>query len=199
MNVSEAALAREDILGGTLPQFQARLELITRSANAKEDAFVALRVDKQNWLIDLGHLLETSVPPSIAKGGRAPLGVVGIGNFRGEVLTMIDLQALLIGRPLPDPQLGWATPLHPRLGVALALLWTDLVGLVPKSEFSPISPSNETEEVILSGPELSHPEWIANRWLDKEGKEWWEFDTLQFILPEVVDGWMNMDSGDIKV
>jgi hypothetical protein len=186
---------RAELLGGSLPEFQARLTASTRVNGESDAAFVALKVDKQNWLIDLVHLQETSVPPVIARGGRAPVGIVGIGNFHGEVLTLVDLQSLLLGRPLPDPKLGWATPLHPRFDVALALLWTDLVGLVPKSDFTLIS---EGFENTVSPSDMAHPEWVLNRWKDGAGKEWWEFNTLHFVQPDSMDGWMKVDTGEPK-
>ena len=145
------------------------------------EAFVALQVGDVGWLVDLVHLREASVPPPIARTGRSPAWVTGIGSFRGQVHTVIDMGQILSDQRTIAPHLAWATPLHPRHGVALALLWPDMVGLLPKTEFQPASGS-------------SAEPWVAKHWSDGEGRVWREFNMEAFLASEHGDGRVEEES-----
>lgn len=159
-------------LSTSLSEFQRQLDRAIAAPDVSTDAFVSMEVDGDHWLIDLAHLRETSVPPPLSRMGRSPPWVIGIGSFRGQVFTVIDMRQVLLGQRTASPQQGWAMPLHDRWPGSLALLWPEMVGLVGKPELE------------LLPPDKPLPRWARARWEDAQGKEWWEFDVAQFINSE---------------
>lgn len=157
--------------GGSLSEFQRQLDKAIEAPEVTTDAFVAMVVDDQNWLVDLGHLSEASVPPELSQTGRCPAWVLGIGSFRGQVHTVLDMRCVLLGVRTANPQHGWATPLHARWPGALALLWPQMMGLIAKPELTRV----ET---------VDFERWEQARWVDANGTEWKEFDVQKFVASE---------------
>lgn len=159
--------------GGSLPEFQRQLDQAIAAPDVSTDAFVAMAVDDEHWLLDLAHLSEASVPPALARTGRCPAWVLGIGSFRGQVHTVIDMKQVLRGARTASPQQAWATPLHERWGVALALLWPQMVGLIAKPE-------------LARGAQAPQGRWSRAVWQDAQGVAWQEFDVQRFVSSEFV-------------
>lgn len=168
---------RETAAAGTwnesLSEFQKQLDQAIEAPGVSTDAFVAMLVDDQRWLLDLAHLSEVSVLPDLSQTGRCPAWVLGIGSFRGQVHTVLDMRKVLVGEKTPAPLHAWATPLHERWAASLALLWPQMQGLMSKSELSAVPAS-----VHLSSG------WEAARWKDQAGQEWKEFDVEKLVSSE---------------
>lgn len=157
--------------GGSLSEFQRQLDKAIEAPDVTTDAFVAMVVDDQRWLIDLGHLSEASVPPELSQTGRCPAWVLGIGSFRGQVHTVLDMRCVLLGLRTSNPQHAWATPLHARWPGALALLWPQMLGLKTKPE-------------LLRQENDPTSRWELASWQDSDGLEWKEFDVQKFVVSE---------------
>lgn len=155
----------------SLPEFQRQLDRAIAAPEISTDAFVALVVDDQHWLIDLAHLSEASVPPALSRTGRMPPWIVGIGSFRGQVHTVVDMRQVLLGQRTPNTQQAWATPLHSRWGGALALLWPQMVGLIGKPE-------------LALSSHLPINRWSQRAYQDKQGLVWHEFNVEAFTASE---------------
>ena len=153
----------------SLTQFQQKLIDALGQTKLSSDAFVAILLDDERWLIDLMQLKEASVPPKIAKNTGAPNWVVGIANFKGEVWTVIDMRVLVKKETTLNPKWGWVTLLRPPEGgeeLRLALLWSEIVEIAPKEEYS-----------FQSHVQLD--QFCKAVWLDKKGRDWKELDVAQ--------------------
>lgn len=170
-------------LNQSLLEFQQSLDRAVQTPEVSTEAFIAMKVGEKNWLIDLAHLAETSVPPPVSRTGRAPAWVLGIGSLRGQVHTLIDMQRILLEKPTASPGKGWATPLHPRLNTTLALIWPQMVGLKSRSELR--------ETAVMSIEPLP---WAKRFWNDEDNILWQEFDVEAFAGSAFV----NLDSQVLK-
>lgn len=159
-------------LDTSLSEFQRQLDAAIAASEVSTEAFVAMAVDEQLWLLDLADLTEASMPPPISRTGRSPPGVLGIASFRGQVCTVMDMRQLLAGQPTTALAQGWATPLSDRWGGALALLWPQMVGLMDKSELSSC-PAPDPASI----PGMS---WVRAAWRDAKGQQWLELDVAAF-------------------
>ncbi len=160
---------------GSLLEFQQELDRAVEAPDISTDAFLAMRVGEGMWLIDLGYLSETSVPPPLSRTGRSPAWVLGIGSLRGQVYTMVDMQRVLLDKPTVSVHHGWATPVHGRISNALALIWPEMVGLVRKKQLSPHPMDKEL------GP------WVRQCWKDEQQNVWQEFDMEAFVRSSFVN------------
>lgn len=188
----------------SLSSFQ---DQITASISNKEvsvDSFVVVKLDEEEWLIDIFALKEASVPSKIAKNAGAPNWVLGIANFKGQVWTVIDMRMLLKGRATVNPKWGWVTLLrhvaHDQSGKTdaassaavskdqeqkIGLLWTEIVEIAQKSEY----------DVHFRLPE----QWCKKHYVDKNGKLWKELDVAQLVGPNgVIEAWNSRTNYDQK-
>lgn len=166
--------------GMSLSDFQRRIDEAIAAPEVSVEAFVALRVADQRWVVDLTYLSETSVPPPLARTGRCPPWVVGIGSFRGQVRTVVDMHHVLVGVRSLAVEPGWATPLNERRGEALALLWPQMEGLIGRLDLTAIAPQPGRR-------------WERARWRDAQGHEWSEFDVESFVVSD----WVNDTGGEV--
>ena len=155
-----------------LQDYQKTLNVALADGTASNDAVIALSIGQQGWLVSLNDLAETSLCPSLAKTGSMPKGVMGIGNFRGRVNTVVSMPRLL-GMEGDFRNDGWTTVLHPRFEVAIALWWPQMVGLFSRSDFT-----KATDVWPLA---------LASRsaWKNSAAGVWNELDT-DFLLRERV-------------
>ena len=160
-----------------LQAFQARLNEALTNPATETEAFIAVRAGGAGWLLSMGDLLETSAAPLWARTGRMPVGVLGIGPFRGRVHTLLDMRHVLGGAPThaPTPGQGWTTVLHPRFGAPLALWWPDLSGMMPRS-------------LLRLHPAASKPSLAASAWTDDDANGWYGFDVAALLA----SGWSDV-------
>jgi len=175
MSVTEKSVGKTGLWGGLL-EFQRNLDRAAEASDVSMDAFVAVHVGQERWLIDLSHLVEASVPPPLSRTGRSPEWVLGIGSLRGQVYTIIDMQRVLLNTPTVSVQHSWVTPLQETLAPSLALLWPEMVGLVSKKTLK--------EEAI---EQSSLESWVLRRWQDEQENTWQEFDVGKFARSALVD------------
>lgn len=151
-----------------LQKYQQQLMEALHSAEEVSEAVIALKIDDQGWLLSLTDLAETSVCPPLSKTGLMPQGVLGIGNFRGKVNTVLSMPQLLAQQNSALDH-GWTTVLHQKYGVSLALLWPEMIGLFSRSDF-------------ISIPHNSHlPAFIKASWKNNQSEIWHELDTAAFL------------------
>jgi len=153
----------------SLTDFQTNLTAALRQSQAGGQLFVAITLDDDRWLIDLAAIQEASVPPRVARSSGAPSWVLGIGNFKGKVWSVLDMRVLLHDQKTFNPQWGWVTLLRPVNGHEVALLWSEIVEIAPQSAYTRVTPEQS-----------DHP-WSKSQWKDKEGNLWKEFDVLKLM------------------
>ena len=158
--------------GVSLKEFQRQLDEAIDAPGFSADAFVAVEVDSDLWLLDLASLSEASVLPVLSQTGRAPSWVLGIGSFRGQIHTVLDMCQVMKGKKTSMPQQAWATPLNERWPGGLALLWPQMLGLMAKPELELVPDATDVDR------------WELARWRDIKGQEWKEFDVKKFVFSE---------------
>lgn len=127
-------------------------------------------VPEQLWLLDAGDLQSTAQVPSRSLLGGLQPWVMGISQLRGQVYTLADMSVIL-GSPVPPASKAWTTLLHSRFDTSLALVWPDLIGMIPRHELSLISGTGKP----------THP-WVRRQWRDGEGRIWNELSVEQLVL-----------------
>ena len=176
-----------------LVSFQDHITHSLAESGVSSDAFVVVKLDEEEWLVDMSILKEASVPPKIAKNAGAPNWVLGIANFRGDVWTILDMKMLLKGRPTSNPRWGWVTLLRQKtkdmenviFGVdqKIGLLWTEIVEIASKEKY----------KQDFRSPE----QWCRAHYLDKEGRVWRELDIEQIVGERgIIDAWRIRQGGD---
>ncbi len=61
--------------------------------------FLVFRLDRERYALDTHQVVEVLPRVSWKSLPQAPEGVLGIFNYRGHVVPLLDLTALLVGRP----------------------------------------------------------------------------------------------------
>lgn len=164
----------------SLTDFQTALTLSLRGSQAADSLFVAITLDEDRWLIDLSAIQEASVPPRIAHSLGAPEWVLGIGNFKGKVWSVLDMRMILHGKKTFNPRWGWVTLLRPNNAHEVALLWSEIVEIAPQSQYT----QAPVHEVV-------HP-WSKAVWTDKRGEIWNEFNIENLLgSAGVISAWVN--------
>lgn len=164
----------------SLTDFQTALTLSLRGSQAADSLFVAITLDEDRWLIDLSAIQEASVPPRIAHSLGAPEWVLGIGNFKGKVWSVLDMRAILHGKKTFNPRWGWVTLLRPHNAHEVALLWSEIVEIAPQSQYA----KSQSHPVM-------HP-WSKAVWTDKRGQTWNEFNVENLLgSAGVISEWVN--------
>lgn len=153
----------------SLTDFQTALTLSLRESQGSDNLFVAITLDEDRWLIDLSAIQEASVPPRVAHSPGGPEWVLGIGNFKGKVWSVVDMRCLLHNKKTFNPRWGWVTLLRPNNGHEVALLWSEIVEIAPKSNY--VRQENMKER---------HP-WSKGVLNDKNGQIWNEFDVEKLL------------------
>lgn len=170
----------------SLTDFQTALTLSLRGAQASENLFVAITLDEDRWLIDLSAIQEASVPPRIAHSSGAPEWVLGIGNFKGKVWSVLDMRSILHNKRTFNPRWGWVTLLRPLNHHEVALLWSEIVEIAPRKNYI------KTEQQVDVHP------WSKGVWEDKNGKIWNEFDVNKLLGAEgIISRWVSNGSMDL--
>lgn len=151
-----------------LQEYQDSLNRALSDDTYSTDAVIALLIGDNGWLVSLDDLMETSICPDLAKAGGLPPGILGIGNFRGKVNTVVSMPQVLSLPTGVYKGTGWTTVLHPRFGEPLALWWPQMMGLFPRSDF-----------VASTRSEL--PYGAKASWVSGDSRVWNELDTQQLV------------------
>jgi len=173
---------------GSMLEYQQRLLLLTGngSLSSVQEAFVAVRLGRQRWLVDLSNVQEALAPPRMARIASAPRWVAGVVGVRGQVWSVIDMLALSPdeGESLGARSRGWMTLLRePQEGASqrIALLWSDMVEVATKHDYQQVwldANGVETNDLALAA---NCPPWVRALWRDREGQVWNELDIDQIV------------------
>lgn len=161
--MSGSIVAREP---HALQDYQTRLNEALADPTINTEAVIAMEMGGQGWIVALQDLAETSLCPDLARTGKMPPGVMGVGNFRGRVNTVVSMPGLF-GVEEEDHRGGWATVLHPRFEAAVALWWPRMLGLFSRSDFTrhPMQP----------------PQMARMAWVNGDARVWLELDTEHLL------------------
>lgn len=164
----------------SLSKFQNNLITSLREKTENQNLFVAINLDGDKWLINLSSIKEASVPPNLSTSEHAPDWVIGIGNFKGKVWTVLDMRILLHNSKSYNPKAGWVTLLHPQCNHEVALLWSEIDRIAPMENF------------VLSNEETDIHPWSNGVWIDKNGNKWNEFNIDKLIGENgLISQWVN--------
>lgn len=204
-------VTHSEALPGSMLEYQQRLSRLTninQGVSNIQEAFVAVRLGQQNWLVELSEVQEALAPPRMARIASSPPWVAGVVGVRGQVWSVIDMLAL---SPDTDPSSlvqsrGWMTLLRDppeSQGDRLALLWSDMVEVATKQDYKkldagediaqPVSQQGETQAQVFSSlfdEKGNLPPWTRALWQDARGQVWRELDTSQIVGPQgLVASW----------
>lgn len=165
-----------------LQDYQGRLNEALADVTADMDAVIALAIGKEGWIVSLSDLSETSLCPELAKTGAMPNGIMGVGNFRGRVNTVVSMPKLLgVSEIFEMKGGGWATVLHARYGTPVALWWPQMLGLFPRSEF--------TRHHVSDIPSVARSSWTS-----ADARVWHELDTERLLREHLGTDNMSKES-----
>lgn len=151
-----------------LQEYQRRLNEALCDESVDTEAVIAMSIGQQGWLVSLRELSETSICPDLSRTGAMPQGVMGVGNFRGKVYTVLSMPSLcdVLDDETPGP--GWATVLHPKFEVPAALWWPRMMGLFPRSDF--------VRHHHPQSPALCRASWVS-----ADARVWHELDVDRLL------------------
>lgn len=158
--------ARIPAIQKSLPQFQEDLQRALETTVPLQEAWAAVRVGGQGWLLPMQDLAATATakPKKMGRMPLAPAWIGGITNIRGQVYTVVDMHQVLKGSSMPPETVGWLTALAPHRAEWLALWWPEWVGLRARSSFTPVA---------LEGTNKA--------WMDAEGEVWFEWNAADWL------------------
>ena len=160
-------------LDSSLLDFQERLaHLIKDPSTDNDDGFIGMSTSQGNWLLDLSYLNETSVPSKIATIGGVSDWVLGIASFRGQVITVLDMQKILDGNLTENTHEGWITIIQERWSGFISFLWPKMKGLISQKD--------------LKESQAEKKEWSKAVWEDSEGDVWQELDIERILKSKFV-------------
>lgn len=134
------------------------------SAQSQADARLGIEVGGKNWLIDLAETAEVLPVPVINSIPLARGWLCGVANVRGNLMSVVDLQAFMgEGAQILTP-LSRILPIHPRILPHSALLVGRMLGIKHLAEM--------TQQADQEGV----PTWCAARYQDAAGRVWGELD-----------------------
>lgn len=178
---------------GSMLEYQQKLLQMAGGSTLSDiqEAFVAVRLGQQHWLVDLSNVQEALAPPRMARIASAPRWVSGVVGVRGQVWSVIDMLALSPdegSEPTPRSR-GWMTLLRDppdSPGQRIALLWSDMVQVSTKRDYAPLAnlpaaedTSMETIDPVPASSDL--PAWVRALWQDPSGQVWRELDVDQIL------------------
>lgn len=163
-----------------ITDFQNRLTSEMKKAETKAvEAFVAVFVEEDRWLLDLKDLKSMELPAQMTRIGMTKPWTAGIANFRGTVQTVVDMRALLTGRPAPAQRSSIITLLAQRYETGIGLLWPGFVGMVRKEDFLAECPTKTpADQSEFSG------KWVKSVRRDRRGLLWKEMDVAILAASE---------------
>lgn len=181
------------MFSNSLTDFQHQLLSSLQQTNVAPASFVAITLDDDRWLVDLSAIREASVPPKIARSVGAPNWVLGIGNFKGNVWSVLDMRVLLQDEMTYNPKWGWVTLLHPRNGHEVALLWSEIVEIAPQKDYQAVNAQSGAEGFKANEQQTEEPHpWCKQQWLDKRGQMWKEFDVEKLLGEQgLIANWVH--------
>lgn len=164
-----------------LQDYQLQLNNALADQSINTEAVIALEMGGQGWIVALQDLAETSLCPDLARTGKMPAGVMGVGNFRGRVNTVVSMPGLF-GLTEEDHRGGWATVLHPRFEASVALWWPRMLGLFPRSDF--------TRHSMQETPQMARTAWVNG-----DARVWFELDTERLLREKLGQSEVEMSGG----
>lgn len=180
---------------GSMLEYQQHLLKVACSSSVSDvqEAFVAVRLGEQSWLVDLSLVQEALAPPRMARIASAPRWVAGVVGVRGQIWSVIDMLSLSpnegVESHLAQPR-GWMTLLRDppdRPGYRIALLWSDMVEVATKRDYTLVDPSDTNDPDVAVVP--SSP-WSRALWRDIQGQMWRELDVTQILGEQgLVSSW----------
>ena len=139
------------------------------SATSQADARLGIEVGGRNLLVDLADAAEVLPVPVIASVPLAQAWFCGVANVRGNLLSVVDLQAFSGEGAQALTQLSRILPIHPRILSHAALLVGRMQGIKHLANMTPQASSAEV------------PAWCGDLYRDAAGQDWRELDIKRLV------------------
>lgn len=136
----------------------ARLQGAT--STSQDDSRLGFEVGGERWLIDLADIAEVLPLPVIAGVPLAQTWFRGVANIRGNLISVVDLQAFFGSNLLVPTSFSRLLLLHARHLPHAGVLVTRMLGL------------RHLSEMVEVPRQAEDPAWLAGRYQDESGCEW---------------------------
>lgn len=136
----------------------ARLQGVTSAS--QEDARLGVEVAGERWLLDLADIAEVLPLPTVAPVPLAQAWFRGVANIRGNLVSVVDLQAFFGGNALTPTSFSRLLLLHPKHLPHAGVLVTRMLGLW------------HLAEMVEMPRQAADPAWLTGRYQDESGCEW---------------------------
>lgn len=111
-----------------LIDFQAKLSE-AMSEELATPYYIAVKNDKENWMLRLGLLKEASGLKPVSKLGLIKPWILGVSNFKGHIYPVVDLKRLFSGENLLNNYKSIVTVVSDLSGASIGIVWSDVIGL----------------------------------------------------------------------
>lgn len=146
-----------------------RMEVATATSQA--DARLGVEVGGRNWLVELSDTAEVLPVPAIAGVPLTHAWFCGVANVRGNLLSVVDLQAFGgEGAQLLTP-LSRILPIHPRILPHAALLVGRMQGIKHLADMT-----------VQEAQAMDAPVWHGAQYRDAGGQVWRELDIKRLAI-----------------
>lgn len=134
------------------------------SAQSQIDARLGVELGGRSWLIDLADTAEVLPVPVISSVPLAQGWLRGVANVRGNLFSVVDLQAFMGEEAQTLTALSRILPIHPRILPHSALLVERMLGI------------KHLADMVPQAQDTAAPGWRAERYTDAGGREWGELN-----------------------
>ncbi|MDR3411380.1 MAG: chemotaxis protein CheW [Formivibrio sp.] len=140
------------------------------TATSQADARLGIEVGGRNWLVDLADAAEVLPVPKITGVPLAQAWFCGVANVRGNLLSVVDLQAFWGEGAQTLTPLSRILPIHPRILSHSALLVGRMQGIKHLANMTRLPGLTDA------------PVWCGTQYRDDGGQDWCELDIKRLAV-----------------
>lgn len=140
------------------------------TATSQADARLGIEVGGFNWLVDLADAAEVLPVPKIMPVPLAQAWYRGVANVRGNLMSVIDLQAFFGEGAQAVTQLSRILLIQPRVLPHASILVGRMLGL------------KHLADMTESSREPDAPAWVMACYRDGAGLNWRELDIKRLAI-----------------
>lgn len=127
--------------------------LAPKTIESSQQQYLTFRLNQDWYALPVYQLVEVLTPPKITRVPSVPDHILGVMNFRGEVLSAIDLKGFF-GLPQSESEADQAVVVVEEVEVRTGLLVDevgDLIGLTPEDLSAEPIMAGESQRIFFVG------------------------------------------------
>ncbi|SFN19239.1 twitching motility protein PilI [Formivibrio citricus] len=139
------------------------------TATAQADARLGVEIGGRQWLVKLADVAEVLPVPNIAEVPLARPWLKGVANVRGNLMSVIDLQAFFNEGSQALSQLSRILLIQPRHLPHASILVGRMLGI------------RHSDAMTVTPLPADVPAWITSTYKDDKGQVWQELDIEHLV------------------